>query len=347
MLSSLTGQIGFILTLNPDKKSQIPTGQATIEIPEPALAILFQVNNDTLFKFIQQKLPMLPKTEGNGFRKLTIQIPAPLPFPINPVIAQNEQYLIITSHSQMLDEMMDAYKNGNGLVAAPEFKRLSAKIPAKGNNFNFTSRRFSQHLKEIQKTVMKSSPGEAKQNEIQEKLMNLIWKENETFAVLQNTEEGIIIISNHNISFEYMTLIPVVAGVGIVSAIAIPNLLTAMQKGKQKATMGDMKSLAVAIESYTLDNGKAPEGKNLSELQQKLQPFYIKILPLKDGWGNDFTYHHGTGVNKTDYAIGTGGKDGVFDGWQQDGFYPVMSINDFNRDIIISNGQFILGPKVK
>ena len=40
----------------------------------------------------------------------------------------------------------------------------------------------------------------------------------------------------------------VIAIIGIFSAIAIPNLLTAMQRSKQKRTMADMRSLATAVE---------------------------------------------------------------------------------------------------
>jgi type II secretory pathway pseudopilin PulG len=165
--------------------------------------------------------------------------------------------------------------------------------------------------------------------------------------VLQNTDEGTVYMLNHTMGFESMILLPAAAAAGIVAAIAIPNLLTALQKGKQKATMGDMKSAAMAIESYLTDNYKAPEAKSFAELNPILSPFYIKILPLKDAWGNDFHYYHGTGDKKDEYAIGSGGRDGVFNGWDQAGFYLVTTMNGFDSDIIFANGNFVYGPKVK
>src|SRR5437762_10551472 len=42
----------------------------------------------------------------------------------------------------------------------------------------------------------------------------------------------------------------VVAIIGILAAIAIPNLLTATQRSKQRRTMADIRSLAVAAEAY-------------------------------------------------------------------------------------------------
>src|SRR6266700_687199 len=50
----------------------------------------------------------------------------------------------------------------------------------------------------------------------------------------------------------------VIAIIGILAAIAIPNLLNAVQRGKQKRTMSDMRTLATAIEAYAVDNNSYP-----------------------------------------------------------------------------------------
>lgn len=66
ILQSLAGGMGFLLTLDAEKTVTIPTGNPTLTIPEPGLAFIVAVKDDTLFNLLAQKLPFAQKTEEKG-----------------------------------------------------------------------------------------------------------------------------------------------------------------------------------------------------------------------------------------------------------------------------------------
>ena len=152
--------------------------------------------------------------------------------------------------------------------------------------------------------------------------------------------------------FTLIELLITIAIIGIVAAIAIPNLLTALHKGKLKATMGDMKSIGTAIESYLTDTTMAPGGGTLSriaDLNVYLAPFYIKRLPFQDGWGGVLRYQSGTpGPAQELYSVISYGKDGFTTGINIDmSGYIINYMGAFNNDICFSNGLFTYSPKLK
>jgi len=135
--------------------------------------------------------------------------------------------------------------------------------------------------------------------------------------------------------FTLIELLIVVAIVGIIAAIAIPNLLNALDRGKQKRTMADLRSIATAVEQYSIDHTIYPTASAIGPLSVILEPVFTRDTPTTDGWGNDFVVD----ATSTDYTIGSGGKDGGalnFIGGK------TTSLNDA---IIFANGQFVQWPE--
>ncbi|HSP13814.1 MAG TPA: type II secretion system protein GspG [Thermoanaerobaculia bacterium] len=137
----------------------------------------------------------------------------------------------------------------------------------------------------------------------------------------------------------------VVAIVGILAAIAIPNLLTAVQRAKQKRTMADIRSIATAVEGYAIDNRKFPPEGELGSLAPK----YIHTVPLTDGWNHPIRYTCWSTQGGTDcdaYAIGSAGKDGQF---EHDDLKEYLNkagpTTNFNSDIVFANGSFVEYPE--
>ena len=140
--------------------------------------------------------------------------------------------------------------------------------------------------------------------------------------------------------FTLIELLIVVAIIGIIAAIAIPNLLNAIDRGKQKRTMADMRSIGTAIESYAVDNNFYP--KNMSNvgaagITTHVSPIYIKTVPTTDGWNNGWVIN--STATGSEYTIVSIAKDAAA-GTNTGGTTSV-----FDCDIVFANGQFFQWPQ--
>jgi general secretion pathway protein G len=131
----------------------------------------------------------------------------------------------------------------------------------------------------------------------------------------------------------------------IVAAIAIPNMLNAIDRGKQKRTMADIRSIGTVFEAYAIDNERYPATAGLAEVQSiadEVEPVYIRTLPLVDGWGNSILI----ASNGQAYVIVSAGKDGELEAdWNAEMEIEPHSTSSFTNDIVFGSGQFLIWPE--
>lgn len=161
--------------------------------------------------------------------------------------------------------------------------------------------------------------------------------------------------------FTLIELLIVVAIIGILAALLIPNAMTALQKAKVRGTQKDLNSIATAIGAYITDKAAPPtaNGAMSSVVTAALSPFYLKALPETDQWGHSFMIYTGanctqygiTGPGLDDFLVASYGRDKTLESWTYSesnpdaGLYTIAAPTDFDKDLISFNGAFIRGPR--
>lgn len=136
---------------------------------------------------------------------------------------------------------------------------------------------------------------------------------------------------------------------GILAAIAIPNLLTAAQRSRQKRTMADLRTVATAVEGYATEKNAYPKVQSFDDLGPLLVPTYVRTMPAHDGWEGPFRY---ACSNEEDgrcvgYIVASSGKDRRFEHDDLGAYVssPPGPTMNFDCDIVYSDGKFLEYPE--
>ncbi len=148
--------------------------------------------------------------------------------------------------------------------------------------------------------------------------------------------------------FSLVELMIVLVIIGVLAAIAIPNMLDAKVRAQQRATVAELRNWGIALGSYMAEVGTVPLGGSpvaASTIHNALVPYAVSALHDQDAWKNDLVYFAASSGFPTNYTVGSPGR-GDF-GFFDDTY--VECINEATRfiysyDIAISDGLFICSP---
>jgi prepilin-type N-terminal cleavage/methylation domain-containing protein len=166
--------------------------------------------------------------------------------------------------------------------------------------------------------------------------------------------------------FTLIELLIVVAIIGIIAALLIPNFLESLQKAKQKRTMADEKSagtammawltneIGAAAAGYDVDMGAWDSGAttDYETVELVLAPTYVQTLPQRDGWKHPFAYSLNTGnpLARNVMAVFSGGRDSDVDGtsWPSSVAPTTSGAYDpdlYDNDVLWADGYFVVWPE--
>ena len=166
--------------------------------------------------------------------------------------------------------------------------------------------------------------------------------------------------------FSIIELVLVVAIIGIIASILIPNLIDAVHKAKQRRTMGELRLIGTAwLSWYTDQNGAAAAGANQTynvgtfdeysyeKIYGYLHPtdtfFYMQEVPEQDPWGSDLKYYmNRNSLSDNQLLLCALARDGVpdhCDGVTDIPIGPFVS-TDFDQDIVWADGFLVRWPDI-
>jgi general secretion pathway protein G len=136
----------------------------------------------------------------------------------------------------------------------------------------------------------------------------------------------------------------------IVAAIAIPNLLSSMERAKVHRTLADLRAIGSAVEAYRAEHGAATPGGSIAELAAGLEPSYMTHVPRVDAWQHPYRYscwREKPGSGGCDhYRLISAGHDGIFEHQDARLYAPRQTEpGDRDRDLVFGDGLCIQCPR--
>ena len=166
-------------------------------------------------------------------------------------------------------------------------------------------------------------------------------------------------LRNRQRGFTLIELLIVVAIIGIIAALLIPNFLDALQKAKQKRTVADVRNTGTAMFSWLTDQvGAAAAGATNevdlgdygteithANLKKELVSTYLQEVPKLDGWKNDYEYYLNVAnpLAPKVMAIRSFGRNtkSEQDSYTVTNFAPT----DYDQDIVWADGFMVRWPE--
>ncbi len=138
--------------------------------------------------------------------------------------------------------------------------------------------------------------------------------------------------------FSLVELLIVAAIIGLIVAIAIPNLMNSIQRSRQTRTVSDLRTISIGLGIYNQDYTKFPLAGSLgplADVADNLIPF-VGEVPVTDAWNFALQYKS----DGDSYSLTSMASNAITDLPWTSG-----STHYFDDDIVILDGLFLQIPE--
>ncbi len=310
-------------------------------MPLPFMALLIQLRdtakfNQLLDRIVKEAGLMTQQGEYSGIAYKMFMIPM---VPVQVCVATFGEYLVVTSGVPQLQRIIDAKTSGEYIEPVEEFQELKL-----AGNLIEQSCSKPADLTQMQPMMLMLLQGinaRLRQQEMQPIPMNAI----PNFAAISNhmlpsvsrskAEEKAIISESYSVGGEEF----IAFGVGgVMGAIAVPNFLQAQGRAGVSRVKADQRSLATAIECYTIDNNRYPLWELRTDFATQ-RPSFILLRPEKPAGSLTTPIAYITSIPRDPFSAGkkewfsyyTSGRAWILISAGPDKDYDIVPQQDFQQ----------------
>ncbi|MCE5228144.1 hypothetical protein LLG95_00925 [bacterium] len=286
LIKSLGNRITIIADQDPNELVNLGP-EVNAQFKAPRVALMVAVKDDTLYKTIAQKAMALgsepPQTTG-GLTITPINVPQNPKYKVSPVVAGGKEFVIISTHANLVKDMMAAATTG-GMANTEEFKQLSAGLPAEGNGMAFASKGLFDAIRQVLAQI-EDQPGQSKNDELKMAFRLSQLPETGSYAIRRHEPDGIMVYSRTATGGNQVIGAIGVMPVAMMAAIAVPGYLEAQNRARVKRADADMRSLQNAMDAYSVEFGggynpsttnEFDAQANISQVQSDLRSIAVGI----------------------------------------------------------------------
>ncbi len=262
LIGSIAPESVFSIQLSRDANIEWPLGDTTLTVPQPSLLLVTAVNEHKIIEVVKQTLQTnlgmpLPEVIVDDATLHTIPFPVPAPFPVAFTIATHGNYLLLGSTEAVVRDALTAFNDGNGLKAEAEFVAAFPDL-AENNGILFMSRRFSEAVGAIQKSMLAQTDS----SDVPEGFLSLIqkWADDQAADALamtiMNYRNGVLTSGKSTSGgHDYITAMFMVP-VGMVAGMTLPAFIQARTRAQEVSCINNLRMLDAAKEQWAMLHGK-------------------------------------------------------------------------------------------